>query len=379
LQNSFLGFEILKLFISAGDPSGDFHAAKLIRELKKLSNDIEFIGIGGSQMQKEGFKSIVPIEDISVVGFWEVAKKYSFFKNLLDKSYNIIKNEKVDAFIPIDYPGFNLRLANKVKKSNIKVIYYIAPQLWAWGKNRAKGLKDSVDTLLTVFEFEKEFFEKYDIKTNFVGHPLLDEPIFSLPIKELKDRKDKICLMPGSRIQEVKRHENLFTETIKLISKVYKNYEISIAKAPSISYSNYHNYQSVNSKVLIEDNAREIMLDSKFGVIKTGTSNLEAGLLGLPFNMIYKTSSLSYIISKKLINIDSISLVNILLKKNLIKEFIQSEATPQNIFNDIKFVIENKDTYNDYLENFYNLREILGNSGASERAAKAIINEIEQI
>lgn len=365
----------IKVFISAGDRSGDAHASRLMFYLKKFNPNISFIGIGGPLMEKQGLKSIVNLKDISVVGFWEVAKKYSFFKKLLKQSQELIQNEKVDLFLPIDYPGFNLRLAKFAKANGTKVIYYIAPQLWAWGENRAKELKESIDKLLVVFPFEVDFFNRFGIDTEFVGHPLLDDPMLQSNFKSFVERDNTIVFLPGSRTQELKRHLPLVNQVINLIKKELKEYQFIVAKPEAINEKLFERYLD-NENLNLNSNSRELMQNSRFGLVKTGTSNLEAALCGMPFAMFYKTSLITYLISKKLITMQYISLVNILQNKQVISEFIQQDANPQILSKHIVDNVNNVEKWNRIQQDFQILRMQLGEKGASERSAKIITKEL---
>lgn len=359
-----------KIFISAGDPSGDIHASRLMNEILKLSPDTKFIGIGGKEMEKYDFKSIIQMDKISVVGFWEVAKRYSFFKNLLEESKKTLKNENVDLFLPVDYPGFNLRLSAYSKSINIPVVYYIAPQLWAWGRSRTEKLKKNVDRLLVCFPFEEDFFNNDNIKTTFVGHPLLDDPIFK-NIPEQKNREnDLIALLPGSRIQEVKNHLNLFEKVISETRK-HKYLKFGIAKSSNVPFELYSEIIKIPDVTLWE-NSRELMQKAHLGIIKTGTSNLEAALCNLPFIMIYQTSILTYNIGKYLINLDYISLINILQNKPIIPELIQSDANYKRISNELINLLEDNSKKEMIIEEFAKIREKLGVFSASKKSAKII-------
>ncbi|MBI3258883.1 MAG: lipid-A-disaccharide synthase [Ignavibacteriae bacterium] len=354
------------IFIVAGDQSGDSHAAKLMIELSRIIPNVKFIGIGGEAMEQAGLRSLVPLSEISVVGFWEVAKRYVFFKKLLSKCEQIFLLGEIDCFIPVDYPGFNLRLSAFAKKSNIPVHYYIAPQLWAWGESRAKKLAAVVDKLLVVFPFEVGFFKKFGIETEFVGHPLLDNEIF---LQNL-EREKRIALLPGSRLQEIKKHIPIMSETVEIIKKEIDGCTFGIAVSPLVD-------QSVYKKMIPESwemfsDSRKLMKTSSIGIVKTGTSTLEAALCGLPFVMMYKTSAVSYLLAKNMVRLPYISLVNILINKPVVPELIQQEANPRNI---AKFVVElyhNKEKQEGMKNEFLEIRSLLGNPGASRRAAESI-------
>ncbi|HPI20173.1 MAG TPA: lipid-A-disaccharide synthase [Candidatus Kapabacteria bacterium] len=358
-----------KIFIIAGEQSGEMHAAFLMDKIKEKLPNVQFFGIGGKQMEQRGLKSLVPLEDFSVVGFFEVAKKITFFKNILNKCKNILQNGDFDVFIPVDFPGFNIRLAKFAKSMGIPVIYYIAPQLWAWGKNRAKELSESLDKLLVVFPFEVEFFNQYGIDCEFVGHPLLDR----IKPNEEKERLKKIAFLPGSRMQEIHSHLPLLENISYELKKRLPDYRITLAKSPLINQDFFNQIAKRNPDWEFAENSIELMKESQFGVIKTGTSNLEAALCGLPFIMFYKTSFISYFLGKKLINLDFISLVNILSKKKVISEYIQKDINPKIMVTEIVEILNNQDKYI-YIQNeFSKIRKMLGESSASEKAAEIIV------
>lgn len=357
-----------QIFISAGDPSGDIHAANLMKGLLAKDSNIKFIGIGGPEMQKLGLESIVKFEDINIVGFWEVAKKYRFFKNLEREAKNIIQAENIDLVIFIDYPGLNIRLASYAKSVNRRVCYYIAPQLWAWGKKRAEKLANSVDKLLVVFPFEVDYFKAFGIDVKFVGHPLLDLEVFEQE-GERKDVKNQICLVPGSRKQEVISHLKLFSELIDISGVGYK---YAIAKSPSVPSTVYEKFIKKYPKVRVYNNSREAMKSSKFGIVKAGTSTLEATLLKMPFIAIYKASFLTYFIGKNIVNIKYLAMPNILLQRDVVKELIQKDASARNILDIMRIYLKNMDLQIMIENNFRLIREMLGKDSAKERASQIV-------
>jgi len=354
------------IFIVAGDQSGDSHAAKLMKELSLINPEITFIGIGGNEMTKAGLESIVPLSEISVVGFWEVAKRYFYFKQLIKKCQQILLSRAIDCFIPVDYPGFNIRLATFAKKNKIPVYYFIAPQLWAWGKSRARKLASAVDKLFVVFPFEVEYFNKFGIKTTFVGHPLLDKEIFSQEF----ERESRIALFPGSRLQEIRNHIPIMKKTIEIIKKKLPDFKVGIAISPIINQNIYKEMIPSNWEVFTD--SQLLMKTSAIGIVKTGTSTLEAALCQLPFVMMYKTSFISYNLGKYLIKLPFVCLVNILLNKRVVPELIQKDAEPNTIARLVMELIFNKSKTLGMIQDFTQLRVKLGNPGASNRAATII-------
>ncbi len=342
-----------------------------MRQIKLLQPDSQFVGIGGERMISEGLQSLALMSEVAVVGFWEVAKKYAYFKKLLSTCIDILKNDQITAFIPVDYPGFNIRLAKQAKLLNIPVYYYIAPQLWAWGKNRATSLAKVCDKLLVVFPFEVEYFQDFGIETVFVGHPLLDNPHFSATFKSLSERNGKIAFFPGSRQQEIQKHLKLFEGILEYNQKAKYNFEFIVAKSSNVPQSAFSEI-SKNRNVEISENSIDVMNNSTAGIIKTGTSNLEAALSGMPFSMFYKTSFLTFKIAERLINLPYISIVNILSNRMLVNEFIQNQANPKLILDSINNLYSNEKEYSIIQNSFIEIKSILGGSGASKRAAEVI-------
>ncbi len=364
-----------KIFISAGDPSGDIHAARLMKEIKALAGEVEFTGLGGPLMEREGLKPIVPMKEISVVGFWEVARKYTFFRKLMKTCATILERGGIDMFIPVDYPGFNIRLAAHAGKQHIPVIYYIAPQLWAWGTDRANKLRGIVDLLLVVFPFEKDFFAGYGLKAEFVGHPLLDLPEYSTPPPGYDERENLITIMPGSRDQEVEKNFPVMAEASAIIKKSIPGVKIAAAQAGSIDKEYYDNMNGRYGFIKPEPDTRGLLKRSRAGIVKTGTSTLEAALSGMPFVMVYKASVLSYLLGRRLINLPYVSMVNILAGKKVVSEYIQGEAMP-GIISDEIIRLTARANFDKMQEEFLNIREMLGQNGASYKAASIISEKL---
>lgn len=378
----------INIFILAGEPSGDLHGAKLIKELKTLNPEINIFGIGGNEMKKEGLNSIVDIKKISVVGFWEVSKKYIFFKKLLKECQQFLLDNNIDVFIPIDYPGFNIPLAKFAKKHNIFVAYYIAPQFWAWAQFRAKKFKNAVNKLFVILPFEESFFKNYGIDALYVGNPNLNffQTNEQTKVNNFNERQDKISIFPGSRNQEIKRNLEFIKDLLLQLVKELPNYQIAISVSNNIDVKIVENYIktyfNLNSNIILHYDSKELMKISKFGLIKTGTTNLEACLNGLPFIMFYKASKINYLIGKNLLNINSVSLVNIIYEKTnnltnnndkIITEYIQ-DLDVEKIITEIKGNIENVNKFNSFQSKLLEVKSILGNFDTSKIVANNILN-----
>jgi len=355
----------VRIFITAGDPSADAHAARLMASIRRRIPDVQFEGFGGTAMEMEGLRTIARMKDLAVTGFWEVAKRYGYFRELLTRCDDLLARRKPDLYLPVDYPGFNLRLAAKARRRNIPVAWYIAPQLWAWGKDRARKLADAVTTLLVVFPFEVEYFRSFGIDAHHVGHPLLDQ-VAAMPSVE---RGSSVLLLPGSRHHEVGRHVPLLRGTIEHLHR-HGITDLLVAQARSVPTADLQPLMDLGARVVAD--SRQAMATSAAGLIKAGTSTLEAAVLGLPSATFYRTSWMSYHLSKRLVTVNSVTMANLLLQQNVIHEYLQHDATPQALAAEVLDLLGNEERRRTLAAASAHVREILGGPGASERAADLI-------
>lgn len=362
-----------KIFITAGETSGDVYGANLMKAMLQLNPDIEFIGFGGPEMQSYGLDSIADFNELSVMGFWEVAKKYGYFSKLLNTCKKIAINSNVDCFIGIDYPGFNLRLEKYLKSKGIYTYHYIAPQTWAWGKNREKNLKDSIDTLLTVLPFEKEYFSIAQVNAEYIGHPLLEHPLLKNNPPNLEERQFKCAILAGSRKQELIHHIPILIEVVTKLHLKYPDlkFATSIVNDSHIKY--LKELEGDGIKLEYYDDSKLMMQECKFGIIKSGTSTLEAALCGLPFFTIYNMSYFTYLYAKRVLKLPSISLPNILLDSPVVREFIQYNFNTSAVYQYSIELIENNITSNKLFEKFQQVRELLKCTESSSLTAAHII------
>ena len=287
-----------------------------------------------------------------------------------------------DAIILIDYPGFNIKIAKFAHKHNIKVYYYISPQVWAWKKRRVHTLKKVVDKMLVILPFEKPFYEEYDMEAHFVGHPLLDElsklknvnrKVF-LKQNNLDPKKEVIALLPGSRKQEVSRMLEIMLKTIKF----YPNYQFVIGCAPSLDESFYKSIIGNENVHLLFNKTYQILQIASAAMVTSGTATLETALLYVPEVVCYKGNPISYHIAKKLIKVKFISLVNLIMNKEVVKELIQDDLTPENIKKELDLILTSHKKQRDLLEDYDELKCVLGNAGASNNAASIIVSDLKK-
>ena len=358
----------MKYYIIVGEASGDLHASNLINSIKKLDNNSTFRGFGGDRMEEEGLELVKHYKDLSFMGFWEVLKNLFKVLNNLTFVKSDILNFKPNVLILVDYPGFNMRIAKFAKKRGIKVVYYITPQVWAWKKNRVLDLKQNTDLLLSILPFEVDFFKKLNVQTNFYGHPLLDE-LNSLKSKSLGLEKPIIALLPGSRKQEIKKMLPIMLEVVDH----FTDYQFVIAGAPSIPNSFYRSIINDAYIPISSNKTYEVLKDSKVAVITSGTATLEAAILNIPQVVCYKTSNFSYYLARFFVKIPYISLVNIILNKNVVKELIQFDFKKENLIFEINKLL-NKKHKQVLLEEYMQLQKKLGEPSASMRYAKKILS-----
>jgi lipid-A-disaccharide synthase len=363
------------IFITAGDPSGDAHAARLMAEIRKHIPTVVFEGFGGPEMELQGLRSLAHIRDLAVTGFWEVAKRYRFFRSLLNRCDDAIARTRPVAFIPVDYPGFNMRLAARVRartSQRVPVLWYIAPQLWAWGERRAAKLAAAVDRLFVVFPFEAGFFAGHGIRAEYVGHPLAEE----IPQIHNERTPGQVLLMPGSRSQELHHHVGLLANVVDLVRQRRSDVSFVVARARNIDQKSLS--PLLERGVVCVDDARAAMHTASAGIIKAGTSTLEAAFRGLPFATFYRTSPLSFAISKRLVTVTSVTMMNLLLDRNVVHEYIQHDATALQIAREIEELLDNAERRSELATAMSDVRQMLSGEGASKRTASLIVEALRR-
>lgn len=370
----------LKYYIIAGEASGDLHASNLMKELKKKDPKAEFRFWGGDLMQAQGGTLVKHYRELAFMGFAEVLMNLRTILGNISVAKKDIEAYKPDTVILVDYPGFNLRIAEFVKNLGIKVYYYISPQIWAWKTGRVHKIKKVVDKMFVILPFEEEFYQRYDYKVDFVGNPLLDS-LNNLPeIDEAKFRKDNnlderpiIAILPGSRTQEIKVKLPLMLS----VEKDFPDYQFVVAGAPSQPIENYKKIAG-NELKIIENKTYDLLRVSHSALVTSGTATLETALLKVPEVVCYKGNAISYEIGKRIIkNIRFISLVNLIMDKEVVKELIQYELTYENIKHELNLIL-NTPKRDQILKDYNELYNKLGGVGASERTANMIVSDLEK-
>ncbi len=376
-----------KVFIIAGEPSGDLHGAGLIQELKKINSDIEYYGVGGNKLKQEGMNLLFGIEKLSFMGFYEVLKNLKVIRELKKKLLDFIDRDKPDLVILIDYPGFNLRFAREIKKRGILILYYISPQVWAWGKKRIKTIKELVDRMIVFFPFEEKLYKDAGVEVNFIGHPLLDLVKPSLSKDEfqrksqLNSEETLIGLLPGSRWQEIEKVLPVMARACLILKKRLPNLRVAIGLAPNI---NRERLQVLLKKlnleaIILEDLTYDLMSYSDLLLATSGTATLESAISGTPLIVLYKTSLFTYLLAKTLVKIPNIGMVNIVAEKKIVPEFIQFQAKPEKIASEMEKILKDKDEYEKIKRDLARVRDRLGEKGAYQRGAQIVNQMLSQV
>jgi len=358
----------MKYYVIAGEASGDLHASNLIKELKKLDDKSNFRCWGGDLMEEQGAELVKHYRDLAFMGFTEVLMNLRTILKNIDFCKTDIIAYKPDVLILIDYPGFNLRIAEYAKSQNIKVFYYISPQIWAWKQSRIHKIKKIVDKMFVILPFEKDFYSKFDYNVDFVGHPLLDAIDNFKSQKNILDlpaNKPIIALLPGSRKQEITTMLPLMLS----VKKYYPDYQFVIAGAPSQNETFYRQFLNNDDTTIVFGKTYQLLQQSHAALVTSGTATLETALFGVPEVVCYKGGKISYLIARQLIKVKYISLVNLIMDNEIVKELIQDELNENNLKLELDKLLANN-TRNTMISNYAILKEKLGGSGASKKAAE---------
>ena len=371
----------MKYYLIAGEASGDLHASNLMLALKKQDPEAEFRFWGGDLMQQAGGTLVKHYRELAFMGFIEViANLRTILRNIKICKEDILSYQP-DAIIFIDYPGFNMRIAKWAKELNISTQYYISPQIWAWKENRISAIKRDVDEMYVILPFEKEFYEeKHQFPVHFVGHPLLDAIAKKKLVvpdefrkKHQLDKRPIIALLPGSRKQEISK----MLETMLSVTEDFKEYQFIIAGAPSQDPEFYKPFIKKKNVHLVMNKTYDVLSLSTVALVTSGTATLETALFKVPEVVCYKGSTISYQIAKRVVDLDYISLVNLIMDKEVVTELIQNDFNPKKLKEELNKILdpENRKTI---FEAYFELERKLGGAGASEKTAQLIYKSIKK-
>ena len=366
-----------KILVLAGEASGDLHGGHVLRELRRFRPELEIIGTGGQMIANLGATLYYSVEDLAVIGFFEVARRYSYYKNIFECIVQKLDDEKPDAVFLVDYAGFNLKLAKEAKKRGIRVIFYVAPQVWAWKKKRIEILKAYVDELIVLFPFEVSFFRQEGMETHCFGHPLLDivKPSRSreafLEAWSLDGDKPILALLPGSRTNEITKHLPLLSQTAQHLKRLVPEIQYIMPLAPTVQddvIKEQIKDRSLSIRTIPGDTYSAVA-HSDFALVASGTATLETAILGTPEIIYYKSSLITYLIGKYLLRIKMIGLPNIIARDLVIPEDPHF-TSPEKMAKRVAYYLNHPAEYNGLQSTLQTIRSKLGNTGAYLKTAE---------
>jgi lipid-A-disaccharide synthase len=358
------------IFISAGEESGDLHGAGLAKALRQRWPHARLLGLGGQRMQAAGVELMAGLDELAVMGFVEVLRHLPFFVDLRNRVFAALEREGVDLVIPIDYPGFNLRLARHARARGIPVLYYIAPQVWAWHKSRVRDLARDANEVAVVLPFEEAFLKKAGVRAHFVGHPLLDVPAPGVGhdmwarTHGLDPARPLLALFPGSRAQEVRRHLEVFSAAADMVVERRPDVQPAIGVPGGLDRSVYAGARWP----LVPSTGGLLLHNATAALVKSGTTTLEAALAGTPFVVVYRMNRVSYAIARRVVKVPHIALANLIAEQRIAPEYVQDAATPDALADALLPLL---DPYSpdrrEMVTSLSGIRELLGGPGAAAR------------
>jgi len=378
-----------KIFLVAAEASGDLHASRLAHEIKRIAPDVSLLGIGGAKMESEGVRIFRRTDELAIIGLFDIFAHLKRIREIFFSFLAKVKEEGADLVILVDYPGFNLRLARELKKRKVKVIYYISPQVWAWGRHRIKRIKQFVDKIIVLFEFEADIYRKAGVPVEFVGHPLLDTARPSEDKETIQSRlsldaaKKTIILLPGSREREI---EALLPVMLKASEKLYERHQqlqFIIVRSHNLNEVLFEKYLErfappYRTVVNRGSELYDYLSVSDMAIAASGTVTLQCAIMELPMIITYRVSLLNAILMKLFMRISLVGLVNILAGKEIVPELIQFDFTPGKVFRKAEKILFEPDRYERIKKELTKVKHSLGEEGASLRAAHSVLNSLQE-
>lgn len=365
-----------RVLVLAGEASGDHHAARVVEELQALDPSLQFVGLGGPDLEARGVELLAGLDDLAVMGFAEVVRHLGFFWRLERQVRELLEQGGIDLVLAVDYPGFNLRMTRAAREAGIPVLYYIAPQVWAWKPGRAARLARDAAHISVILPFEPPIFEAEGGSVSFVGHPLVETPVPDPEaIAELRAELGVdpdarlLALLPGSRRQELDRHLELFVEAADALRKAHRDLVPVLAAAPGVAPE-----ALAQTGVRTTTRTRTLLRASHVALVKSGTSTLEAAVAGVPFVMAYRTSLATYRMARMLVRVPHIALANLVAGERVVPELLQGEATADRLAQALAPLVEGGAAREAMLSGLEKIRGALGTPGAARRVAERALD-----
>ena len=363
------------ILIIAGETSGDLHGSKLVRSMRAANNNLFFCGIGGPALKDAGVRILIDASELTVVGITEVLGKLPTIYRGMARIKKLLRSLQPDLLILIDFPDFNLNIAVTAKKIGIPVLYYVSPQIWAWRPGRVKRIGRLIDHIAVILPFEETFYKQHNIPVSFVGHPLLDTdlPAIDEILKKETSASPVVGLVPGSRESEITRHLAVMLDSAGLIERHFKAVKFIVSQAPGIGggvlETIVRNHPMGDNIEIVAHDIADVFLRSDLIIAASGTVTLQAALYGTPMVIIYKVSPISAWVARALVRVDHIGLVNLVAGREIVPEFLQHQASPENIAAAATGMLNDGASLDRLKHELLELRNALGGAGASSRVA----------
>lgn len=362
----------MRYYIIAGEASGDLHGSNLIYALKQRDERAEIRAWGGDRMQEAGAQLVKHYRDLAFMGFVEVVRHLGTILRNIDFCKKDVLAWKPDVLVLIDYPGFNLRIAKWAHELGIPVVYYISPQVWAWKEGRVKDIRRYVDRMLVILPFEKEFYDKWQYEVEYVGHPLAQVVANERkePVVPLYTEKPVVAVLPGSRAQEIR---SKLPVMLSMVAR-FPDYQFVVAGAPSQPDALYQELIGKAPVMLLRNDTYNLLKQSRAALVTSGTATLETALFEVPQVVCYRGNPISFWLARKLVKVPYISLVNLILGREVVRELLQNDLNEQALSKELKSLMEDEDRRDQMKSDYQQLWSLLGGDGASDRAAKAVVD-----
>ncbi len=372
----------LKIFISVGEESADLHASKLCEELMVLSPNIDLFGFGGAKMKSAGVDILYPLPELALIGFVEVIKKLPTVFKIKNFALKIWEERKPDAVILVDFPGFHLRLARLAKEKGIPVLYYIAPQVWAWREKRVEIMQQTLSKLLVIFPFEESYFQRHGIPAKYVGHPLA-ERISMAPLDEQTDftppESPTIGLLPGSRKNELQNMLPTMIQAAKLLKTKLPSAHFILFLAESLTETILPKFKIPNWIEVCQDSNYSRRKSLDFAWTCSGTATVENALLGIPMTIVYRTGRINMSIGRRLVRVPYIGMVNLVAQKGICPEYIQEQCQPEVLAQSAEEILTSPFLYQEMKADLKTVRHKIGEQKASVNAAREILSFMKKV
>ncbi len=368
--------------VVAGEVSGDMHAAAVIRSLRSRMPDLTVFGLGGDEMAAAGAELLHHVRDLSVMGLYEVLKRYGYFRRIFAEVLEAAERRRPDAVLLVDYPGFNLRLARRLRGRGPRLVYYVCPQVWAWKRGRIATMARDLDRLLTIFPFEARLFKGTGLAVDFVGHPLVDEAARALaaPPRDLPwCRGARLALLPGSRRQELERILPPMVEAVRFLRERSEIAPVVATPNPEVAQAASEIMDGNGGALpVVVGQTREVLRQARAGLVTSGTATLEAALMDCPMVVAYRTSPLTYAAARRVVRVPHIGMVNLVAEREVCPERIQDRCTGSELSEAVAPLLEDGPAFAAMKSALADVRARLGEGGAADRAAACLAEELER-